>query len=53
MLSAVGLVKISQTFKIKHLALIIIALFIIGTGHKFTLKPRRIYSLNEDMQELP
>ena len=33
--------------------LLFLTLFIIGMGHKFTLLPKRVYSLNEDMQEIP
>jgi hypothetical protein len=53
LLSALGLVESSRIFKSKNLVLIILTFFIIAMGHKFTLKPRRVYSLNEDMQELP
>lgn len=53
LLSAAGLVKISQFFKMKTLTLIILTLFVVAMGHKFTFKPEKIYSLNEDMRELP
>lgn len=33
--------------------LLFLTFFIIGMGNKFTLFPRKIYSLNEDMQEIP
>jgi len=55
LLSAVGLVEIAKIIFKKHqlLPLTVLALVIIAMGHKFTLKPRRVYSLNEDMQEVP
>lgn len=56
--SAVGIEKIAQvispqTSNLKPLTLMILTLFIIAMGHKFTLLPKRAYSLNEDMQEIP
>jgi len=63
LLSAVGLESISQalssrvnklqTLNTEHLTLVILAIFIIAMGNKFTLFPQRVYSLNEDMQEVP
>lgn len=53
LLAAAGLIEITQAFKAKDLVLAIMVFFILGMGHKFTLKPKRVYSLNEDMQELP
>ena len=55
--SAVGLVEISHRIvkisNFKNLILIFLAFFIVAMGNKFTLLPQRIYSLNEDMQEIP
>ena len=57
LLSAVGLVEISQriiqTSKLRYLMLVFLAFFIVAMGNKFTLFPERIYSINEDMQEVP
>jgi 4-amino-4-deoxy-L-arabinose transferase-like glycosyltransferase len=55
LLSAVGLGEIAKIISPKKrlLVLVILVLFIVAMGHKFTLKPTRIYSLNEDMQEIP
>jgi len=53
--SAVGLREISRLVFKKHqcFVLVILLFFIIAMGNKFTLIPRQIYSLNEDMQEIP
>lgn len=55
LLSAGGLVEVSRlTFKKQQwLVLVILLLLIIGFGNKFTLFPQKVYSLNEDMQEIP
>ena len=55
LLSAFGLGEIAKIISPKKrlLILVILVLFIVAMGHKFTLKPTRIYSLNEDMQEIP
>ena len=53
--SALGLIKISRIFPKKHrwLFLFIFLFFIVVLGSKFTWLPRSVYSLNEDMQEIP
>lgn len=38
---------------LKNIFLFGIALFIIGNGYKFTIKPKSTYSINSDMQEIP
>lgn len=53
--SAAGLVAVSKVFTKKHQfwLLALLLFFLIAMGNKFTLIPRRVYSLNEDMQEIP
>jgi len=55
--AAVGLIEIShqiiQTSKLRYLMLVFLAFFMVAMGNKFTLFPERIYSVNEDMQEVP
>ena len=55
--AAVGLVEISnqiiKTSKLRYLILVFLAFFMVAMGNKFTLLPERIYSVNEDMQEVP
>lgn len=65
LLSAVGLGVVSRYLSslvklrkypisnIQYLILFTLSFFIIAMGNKFTLIPRKVYSLNEDMQEIP
>ena len=57
LLSSVGLAeishRISQVLKLRYLMLAFLTIFIIAMGNKFTLLPQEVYSLNEDMQEVP
>lgn len=55
LLSAFGLGEIAKIISPKKrlLILVILVLFIVAMGNKFTLFPERAYSLNEDMQEVP
>lgn len=54
-LSVAGLVTIVNIFAKKYQIwlLALLLLFIIAMGNKFTLISRKVYSLNEDMQEVP
>lgn len=52
------IVKSAKTFLVKRrmlntAGLALLVFFIIASGYKFTLFPKKIYSLNEDMQEIP
>jgi len=55
LLSAVGLGEIAKIIspKKRWLILVILVIFIVAMGNKFTLFPQKVYSLNEDMQEIP
>jgi hypothetical protein len=38
---------------VKSLTVLILAFFIVAMGDKFTILPKKAYSLNEDIQEIP
>jgi len=46
----VGFLRNTNT---QYLILFTLSFFIIAMGNKFTLFPQKVYSLNEDMQEVP
>lgn len=58
LLAAGGLGRIGEALGGKNklfmlLTVPLLTLFVVGMSHKFTLFPKRVYSLNEDMQEIP
>jgi 4-amino-4-deoxy-L-arabinose transferase-like glycosyltransferase len=47
------LIKNKKLYFLKNFFLLFLAIFLIINGYKFTFKPGKIYSINEDMQEVP